>query len=209
MSSPYSNTELKQRVVSVILAGGRGSRLGGVRKGDIRIGNFPLWSRLASALSNQSSTILLSTGSWEYESVDNLLKLPDLPIGLAGPAAGLMAAARWCRDNDPHSLLLSVSVDSPLFPDDFAARAHVPMESGMGCVVASYGGREYPTNALWKTDALLAELESIPPAPRGPRLRDIQAALVAYPLDYSEILPRNPFAGVNELRDLLALQRQL
>lgn len=203
------NTSRRQHIVGLILAGGGGQRLGGVRKLDLRFGNLPLLAHVHKALAHQCAPILLSVAFDRRRSASGMIVLPDAADGITGPAAGLLAAARWCDQNCPGALLVSVSVDTPFFPDDFGQRAIHLLKADHGCVVAAYDGRDYPTNALWRPDRLLAQLASMPPGPRGPRLRDVQAALKVKELDYSRFTAENPFFGVNRLADLLTLQGRL
>lgn len=198
-----------ETIIGLILAGGSGQRLGGVRKDDIRLGNVRLLERVHERLAPQCTAILLSVDAGRKSEDGNLVFLPDSPVGLAGPAAGLQAGARWCAEHAPGALLVSVSVDTPFFPADFVSRALALFDADCGCVVGAYAGRDYPTNALWRTDRLRAHLAAIPPAPRGPRLRDIQAALAVRQLDYADTGVSDPFAGVNRLADLLALDTRL
>ena len=196
-------------IIGLILAGGTGRRLGDVRKGDLRLGNVSLLAHVIEALEPHCATILLSVGAGPQTHHEDVLSLPDAPDGVTGPAAGLLAGARWCTRNLPGGLMVSASVDTPFLPADFVPRALDLLEADSDCVVAAYGGRDYPTNALWRADHLLAHLDAIPPAPRGPRLRDVQMALGSVHLDYSAIAAANPFAGINQLTDLLALESRL
>lgn len=195
-----------RNLIGLILAGGSGRRLGGVRKGDLRLGNVTLLTHVVAALRPQCETILISVGSGDIAGGSELIPLFDAPDGVAGPAAGLLAGARWCDRNSSGASMVSVSVDTPFLPDDFVPRALDLLDTEVGCVVAAYGGNDYPTNALWRADSLLTHLDAIPFAPRGPRLQDVQAALDGCRLDYSDIAPVNPFAGINQLADLLALE---
>lgn len=195
------------QTIGVILAGGGGQRLGGVRKGELRLGGIPLAIQAYRRLAPQCDTVLLSLAAGTLKaSPQGMIALPDDPAGPSGPAAGLYAAARWCATNAPGARLLSMAVDTPFFPSDFISRAG---ESSSPCIVGTYGDRDYPTNALWQSGPLLAVLETIPAAPRGPRLRDIQREMSATILDYTHASAENPFAGINTLADLLALNRRL
>ncbi len=189
--------------VGLILAGGTGTRLGGVRKSDLRLGNRPLWQWAARRLGGQAKPILLSVASETQPIPADLIALPDAPGGLTGPAAGLLAGARWCAEKG-EELLVSVAVDTPLFPLDFVSRAQPSLAGNLGCVVGEYGGRDYPTNALWHVPALFNALEGEVRGAKGPRLRDIATKVGAVPCGYDDS-PFNPFAGLNTVADLLAL----
>lgn len=196
-------------IVGLILAGGAGKRLGGVRKADIRLGNVPLLQRVRMALEPQCAAVLLSVGAGQNLAEDGIVALADDPHGVTGPAAGLWAGARWCEDHMPGAFLVSASVDTPFFPEDFVRRSLALLDADCGCVVGAYDSRDYPTNALWRPDRLLAHLATLRPAPRGPRLRDIQSALAVRRLDYADSQADDPFIGVNRVADLLALNDRL
>ncbi|AEQ51328.1 molybdenum cofactor guanylyltransferase [Pelagibacterium halotolerans] len=196
-------------IVGVILAGGEGRRLGGVRKADLRLGNRALIDWVSGALEAQCSAIVISSGPKAFSAVPGRVCLADAENGIAGPTAGLLAGALWVRANARDSLMLSVSVDTPFWPDDFARRAADLLTGGHHCVVSAFGERDYPTNALWRPGPLISHLETIAPAPRGPSIRSVQAALGVRRLDYAQTHAQNPFAGVNTCGDLLALSRRL
>lgn len=194
------------QTIGVILAGGQGQRLGGVRKGDLRLGGVPLAVHAYRRLMPQCDAILMSLPSMSTEPATNgTIALPDDPVGPAGPAAGLYAAAGWCLANAPGARLVSMAVDTPFFPVDFVSRAG---ESSTTCVVGAFDDSTYPTNALWFPEPLLAVLQAIPSAARGPRLGDVLRKMGASSLDYARIESQNPFAGVNTLSDLLELSRR-
>lgn len=195
-------------ISGLILAGGAGQRLGNVRKDDLRLGNKPLRLWAFSALAHQVDSILFSVAASRQVEGSNIVVLPDSQDGVTGPAAGLLAGARWTESYGAESMMLSLSVDTPFFPRDFILRAREMMTADVGCVVAQYGGRDYPTNALWNVSRLLEALEPMSRADKGPRLRNVATQIGVVALSYDGE-PENPFAGVNSLPDLLALSRRL
>jgi molybdopterin-guanine dinucleotide biosynthesis protein A len=191
-------------IAGLILAGGAGQRLGGVRKGDLRLRNAPLHRWTTARLRSQVDTILFSVPATGAGSHENHVALPDAPDGLTGPAAGLLAGARWCAKQNRESIMLSVPVDSPLFPPDFVSRALPLLHNVSHCVLAGYGEQQYPTTAIWRVSALLERLEREPNSAKGPRLRDIAAQLGAVVCFYDD-QPTNPFLGINTLPNLLEI----
>ncbi|RDE09198.1 molybdenum cofactor guanylyltransferase [Pelagibacterium lacus] len=196
------------RPIGLILAGGAGRRLGRVRKDQLRLGNIALLDRVRAILEPGCAAVIVSTGADALFAAD-LPNLPDDPAAVQGPAAGLLAGARWCTVQFPGAPMVSVPVDSPFFPADFPIRAAALLADGIGCVTGAYEGRDYPTSALWNPAALRQALEALPHAPRGPRVRDIQQALGVRHLDYANLTPLNPFAGINTLPELLSRAREL
>ena len=175
------------KIVGLILAGGGGRRLGGVRKAHLRLDNRALIDWVSRALEHQCGTIVVSSGSDGVALAPDLVSVADAEGGITGPTAGLLAGALWVREHAPGARMLSVSVDTPFWPADFAERATTLLTGATHCVVSAFGDRDYPTNALWRPDPLIDHLEAIPPAPRGPRIRDVQAALGARRLDYAPV----------------------
>lgn len=192
-------------IAGLILAGGGGQRLGGVRKAHLRLGNTPLVTWSAARLDRQVDALLLSVAENASEYADPAITtLPDSSDGITGPAAGLAAGAQWCIAASGFDLMVSMAVDTPFFPRDFVKRARPLLDSGVGCVMGSYKGRNFPTCALWHVPALHNALAGEQRTTKGPRLRDIASRIGAAPCSYDE-LPENPFAGINTLSDLMAL----
>lgn len=192
-------------IAGLILAGGSGSRLGGVRKGDIRLRNTSLLHSSAERLAPQVDIMLLSVAEeTQYRSLPNVISLFDSPDGVTGPAAGLSAGAQYCSAIAP--MMAVMAVDTPFFPHDFVLRTQPMLSCGVGCVMGTYGGRDYPTSALWSIPALLRALADERRADKGPRLRDLAARIgVAY-CSFDDAA-MNPFSGINTLQDLLALSK--
>jgi molybdopterin-guanine dinucleotide biosynthesis protein A len=200
---------MSARPAAVILAGGQGSRLGGVRKPDLRLGGIRLIDRVASRLSPPCTPILVATGPAAGGAPllpAGTIGVPDLPIALGGPLAGLLAAALHpAIDQATH--LVSIAVDTPCFPDDMvdrllAALGHAP------AAACSWRGISYPTNAIWPLDVLRATATawSSGTGPHSPRA--LLASIGATEVDFSA-LAEDPFANINTLADLLALARRL
>lgn len=106
-------------ITGLILAGGRGSRMGGLDKGLVEVGGLPLVQGIAARLRPQVGRLLVNANrnhevyaGMGFELVSDAV--PDFAGPLAGMAAGLHAAATpW---------LLTVPCDSPFVPSDYAAR---------------------------------------------------------------------------------------
>lgn len=189
---------------AVILAGGRGSRLGDVRKADLLFRGRRLLDHVAERFSGISGQLLVSCGSYpDLELPDGAVSVADADTKSLGPLAGIAAAARFlgghCKAGD---LLISVAVDSPFLPDDYVLRL-AAITGTAGC--AAYGELLYPTNASWRLAPLLAALAELPPD-TGPKavLREMDAKTI----DWAVHARQDPFANLNSLADLLALQRR-
>ena len=183
----------------VILAGGAGARLGGVRKADLRVGGVPLLNRVAEALGQSSYPLLIATGPGAAgSSSGDIIAIPDAHHERAGPIAGLSAAVAWLeREGINDGPLLSVAVDTPFLPADYVDRLCAALETS-AAAAAAWRGQIYPTNAVWRLESLKRNLPGAS-SPRG-----LLAALGAATVNWDT--PFDPFANLNTLPDLMALQ---
>lgn len=200
MSPPYA----------VILAGGQGSRLGEVRKGDLRIGGRRLLERVVETLDGVRNPVLVSTGplKWATTLPAGCVSVADLSGEHTGPLAGIVAALTMlARQGVDSGVLISVAVDSPLLPDDFVARLMTGVDDAPAAF-AGWGTAFYPTNAAWRIEALadIASALGKTGALRSPKA--LQRQLGARLVDWSGVVPHDPFANVNTLADLIGLQKR-
>ncbi|HWU19466.1 MAG TPA: NTP transferase domain-containing protein [Devosia sp.] len=199
MSAPYA----------VIIAGGQGQRLGGVRKRDIRIGGITLIERVRQALGAVAEPLLVATGPGEAVRLDDgMLAVADLDGPLGGPLAGLAAAVDALqRRGVDNGVLVSVAVDTPFLPPGFAGT----MAAAVGdadAVYAAWGEDFYPPNAAWRLGALSALPGQVRDGTAPGSLKALHGQLKGGRLDWSAGHERDPFANLNTLADLIELQRR-
>ena len=130
MSVPGAPHRLPHDVV--VLAGGRGERLGGVSKADLELGGRPLLEHVLAACPDAHRVVLVGTG----EPRPGLLVTREEPAG-SGPAAGIVAGARALGDaGEPAPWVLVLTVDAP------GVGAVVPqlLERAAGIVAGASGG---------------------------------------------------------------------
>jgi molybdopterin-guanine dinucleotide biosynthesis protein A len=111
----------KDEITGIILAGGRGSRMGGVDKGLQSFNSVPLALHTLLRLQPQVGDVMINANRnlAAYESF-GVPVWPDV-TGLgefAGPLAGFLTGLERCET--PY--LLTVPCDTPLFGDDLVAR---------------------------------------------------------------------------------------
>ena len=110
-----------EAITAVILAGGRGSRMGGVDKGLQNFNGVPLALHTLMRLSPQVGGLMIiaNRNLAAYESFGAPVWPDSAGLGeFAGPLAGFMTGLERCET--PY--LLTVPCDTPLFPADLAAR---------------------------------------------------------------------------------------
>jgi len=110
---------LDNQVTGLILAGGRGSRMGGVDKGLERFQGEPLAARAMMRLMPQVEEVVINANRniGAYDSF-GLTVLMDAVEGFQGPLAGMLAGLSYVET----AYLLAVPCDVPHFPEDLVDR---------------------------------------------------------------------------------------
>ncbi len=147
-------------VTGLILAGGRGSRMGGVDKGLQNHRGMPLALHALWRLQPQVGQIMINANRnlGAYESF-GVPVWPDALPDFAGPLAGFLAGLEHCES----PWLVTVPCDTPHFPADLVARLgaaalHSDAEIAMPTVCEADGRwRTQPVFCLLRT-ALLESL---------------------------------------------------
>ena len=192
------------RVFGLVLAGGEGSRLGGVRKADLRIGGMRLVQRVATVFEGKTTETFIASGQADMSGLA-LTSIRDESGEPKGPLAGIRAAVRHLEQRiDPDDLLVTAAVDTPFLPPDYIERlGNAAVKTG--AAFAAWGESIYPTNSAWRLAALRHALEDTSES-AGPKaiLRQLGATRV----DWSADASADPFANINTLDELIALQRR-
>ena len=121
------HTQNAPGITGLILAGGRGSRMGGIDKGLQNFRGLPLALQTLMRLQLQSlplQEVLINANRnlSAYESLD-MPVWPDSIDGFAGPLAGFLTGLERCET----PLLLTVPCDTPLFPLDLVERLYTAL----------------------------------------------------------------------------------
>ncbi len=114
---------MRSRITGLVLAGGRGMRMGGLDKGLQPLAGEPLALHVARRLASQVDTLLISANRHldEYARLGAAFGarvVPDASTDFPGPLAGLLAGLRAT----PTELLLCVPCDTPALPTDLGVR---------------------------------------------------------------------------------------
>lgn len=191
---------------ALIIAGGQGRRLGGVRKADIRIGGRRLIERVAERMEGAAHTRLVATGPLqeEWSLPQGWEQVRDLAGSGGGPLAGLVAGVAALRKQGVREgILVTAAVDTPFLPQDYAsclveALGEAPVAFG------AWGQSFYPPNAAWRLEAIahlpdgIAEVQS---------LRRLQTMLGGKRVAWDEY-EDNPFDNINTPEDLKAMEQR-
>ncbi len=108
-----------QDITGLVLAGGRGARMGGADKGLQNFNGLPLALHTLMRLQPQVSEVLVNANRnlAAYESFGAAV-WPDALPDFAGPLAGFMTGLEHCDT----PWLVTVPCDTPLFPLDLVQR---------------------------------------------------------------------------------------
>jgi molybdopterin-guanine dinucleotide biosynthesis protein A len=108
------------QVTGLVLAGGRGSRMGGVDKGLQPFRGRPLAQHALERLSPQVGALLVNANRHpeRYQAWGAPVVADAMPQEFAGPLAGFLAGLLACRT----PWLCTVPCDTPLFPEDLVRR---------------------------------------------------------------------------------------
>ena len=197
-------------ITGLVLAGGRGSRMGGVDKGLQNFNGMPLALHTLMRLQPQVGEMMVNANRnlAAYEAFGAPV-WPDVLADYAGPLAGFLTGLERCET----PWLVTVPCDTPLFPHDLVARLAQAAQSD-GAEIAMAAAREQdgqsraqPVFCLLRLE-LLESLVSLTHG--GGRKIDAWTAqhrCVLVPFDAPGDDPR-AFFNANTLAELQQLEQQ-
>ena len=195
-------------VTGVVLAGGRGQRMGGVDKGLLLLAGRPLVARVLDRLQPQVGAVSISANRQvdSYAAFGHPV-LADENGDFAGPLAGVLAALSACRT----PWLLCVPCDAPMLPLDLAQRLHdaAAREEAVGAVACTGPGdgngllqQVQPTFLLLHQRLVLPLRETLARAERSVQRFAAAQGIVRVRFD-----DESAFANVNTPQDLASMER--
>lgn len=142
----------KQAITALILAGGRGSRMGGQDKGLIEFAGKPLIAHIIQAISPQVNGVLISANRNHDRYAEFGYPLLADPLGnYQGPLAGMQAGLETIKT----ALMLVLPCDGPLVDANLAQRLlNGLIDAQADIAVAHDGKRLQPVHALLRTELL-------------------------------------------------------
>ena len=196
------------QITGVVLAGGRGMRMGGADKGLQLFGGVPLALHTLRRLQAQAGHSLINANrNLDLYQGFGVPVWPDVLPDYAGPLAGFITALQHCTT----PWLVTVPCDTPLFPSDLVARlAQAMTDAGADIAMASAPESQADGQVRWYRQpvfcllrtSLLASLEHYTAS--GGRKIDswtAQHQTVVVPFDSA-----GAFLNVNTLAELQAAQ---
>jgi molybdopterin-guanine dinucleotide biosynthesis protein A len=139
-------------ITGVILAGGRGRRMGGVDKGLQDLQGRPMVQWVLERISPQVDNVLINANrNLARYAAFGCPVLPDTIPDFAGPLAGLHAALAQATT----PLILTVPCDSPFLPVDLVPRLHAALMADQAeLAVARAGGTVHRAFCLARRELL-------------------------------------------------------
>ncbi|HEY8881213.1 MAG TPA: molybdenum cofactor guanylyltransferase MobA [Roseateles sp.] len=182
---------------ALVLAGGRGSRMGGVDKGLQLMDGRPLVVHVIERLAPQAQALLISANRNldAYAALGHRVLTDPPGLEFAGPLAGMLAALEAIPDD---AWLLTAPCDAPSLPADLARRLLAVAEPhGLAFAQAA---REHPTHALLHSrlrQPLRAHLDAAG--------RAVLGWMRSRPHGVAHFADEAAFANLNHLSDLTDL----
>ena len=201
------------RITGLILAGGRGSRMGGVDKGLQNFNGSPLAHHALIRLQAQQGHLIADTmivanrNQSTYQSL-GVQVLSDSMADFAGPLAGFLTGLEHCQT----SHLLTVPCDSPLFPLNLAQQLLEAMAKADADIALAAAREEdgviraQPVFCLMKVTLRESLSEFMHTGGRKVDAWTAQHATVVVPFDTPDIDPR-AFFNANTLEELHRLEK--
>ncbi|MDY6941966.1 MAG: molybdenum cofactor guanylyltransferase MobA [Pseudomonadota bacterium] len=187
-------------VSGLILAGGRGRRMGSTDKGWVSLKDRPLIQWVCDRLSPQVADLVINANQnrARYEALGFSVVEDTLP-GYQGPLAGLATGLAALETE----LVLAVPVDAPVFPADLGQRLLEALVGAQADVAVVHDGeRIQPTFLLLRRVPCLLRLQSALAAGEHGLGRWVMAQSAAF----ADFAGRSrEFSNVNYPEDLVAL----
>src|SRR3954468_17579708 len=137
-------------ITGIVLAGGQGSRMGGVDKGLQPFRGRPMVAHVLERLAPQVQAILVNANRnvEAYEALGHRV-IADEIAGFAGPLAGFERGLAHAST----PLVVTAPCDSPFLPLDLVARLRGALESNVAdLAVAKTGDQAHPVFSLMKRE---------------------------------------------------------
>lgn len=192
-------------ITGLVLAGGRGSRMGGVDKGLQNHLGMPLALHAMLRLQTQVGHVMINANRnlAAYESM-GVPVWPDPVADYPGPLAGLLAGLEHCET--PY--LVTVPCDTPNFPIDLVERLAAALDEAKADIAMASAPedgamRAQPVFLMLKTSLLESLVAALEEGERKVDRWTARHACVTVPFDDAPA-----FFNANTLEELARLQRR-
>lgn len=199
--------EKPEKITGIILAGGRGRRMGGMDKGLVLLQNKPLVQHIISRLEPQVDEIIINANRElaQYQALGFTVLQDDIASikqEFAGPLAGIQLGLTYGQ----FDYVLTVPCDSPNLPADLVQRLIQGLIKNKADVaVATSDGSAHPVFCLCKKKVLLSLNDYL--AHGGRKVSVWQKNLAYIEVDFTDC--SSAFINLNTVEELKALESAL
>ena len=193
-------TSPRAEVTGLILAGGQGSRMGGVDKGLQPFRGRPMVAHVVERLAPQVGELLVNANrNLEAYAALGHRVVSDEIEGFAGPLAGFERGLAHART----ALVATAPCDSPFLPADLVERLHAALEErGAQLAVAKTGDQAHPVFCLMRRDVHASLAAFLATGQRKIDKWYAQLAMVEVPFDDDA----DAFLNINTRAELASLE---
>jgi molybdopterin-guanine dinucleotide biosynthesis protein A len=189
------------KLVAIIVAGGRSSRMGR-EKALEEINGQSILARIISRLQPQADLVVINgRDGHDRFSMTGCRFLADSLRTVQSPIAGLHAALQFAHQ-EGFDFALTVPCDTPFLPHDLVSRLAA---SGSEAAIAASAGQSHFLTGLWSSQ-LYIKLEEFLSGRQIFRLQDWVAYCEAVVVDW-RLEDHDPFFNVNTPEDLAVARR--
>lgn len=146
---------MSTKIICVILAGGKGSRLDNKGKYLAILNELPLWQHVYDKVKYQFDKTVINVKRKEKKTLSKIKNVENIYDKFEediGPLAGIHSAISYAEKNH-YSIVCTVPVDTPFLPSDLAQNLFSKMIKTESEVVAAMSkNRIHPTIALWQVN---------------------------------------------------------
>lgn len=188
-------------VTGLVLAGGQGSRMGGIDKGLVAFRGRPLVAHVIERLAPQVGEILVNANrNPEAYAAFGHRVVSDEIAGFAGPLAGFERGLAHARGR----LVATVPCDSPFLPADLVARLRAALEpAGADLAVAKTGVQPHPVFCLMRRGVHASLAQFLATGQR--KIDKWYAALAVVEVPFDD--EAEAFANINTRDELAGLEK--
>ena len=188
-------------VTGLVLAGGQGSRMGGVDKGLAPFRGRPLVAHVIERLAPQVDEILVNANRnpADYARFGHHVVADEIP-GFAGPLAGFERGLAHAKGE----LVATVPCDSPFLPTDLVARLRAALvAAGADLAVAKTGTQPHPVFCLMRRGVHASLAQFLASGQR--KIDKWYAALAVVEVAFDD--EPDAFANINTRDELAGLEK--
>ncbi|MEI8362080.1 MAG: molybdenum cofactor guanylyltransferase MobA [Betaproteobacteria bacterium] len=190
-------------ISSIILAGGRATRMGGVDKGLVAFQQKPLILHVIERLKPQVDEIIINANREisQYQTLNYPVR-QDETADFSGPLAGINLGLKYAK----YDYLLAVPCDSPLIPLNLASRLMAALiKNGTDIAVATCNGESQPVFCLCKKNVAKSLDDYL--ISGGRKVSAWQKCQKYIEVDFSDC--SEAFVNLNTLADLAVLEAKV